>query len=107
MSKDKFKINNVINSWNIKDATCVIEDGIKSIIIPNKGSKNKDMKFIDTDYHNQKIEELQNQLYISDKAHQRVCAENVELEQKIEELQKENTNLKEHVKDLVEILLNK
>ena len=41
------------------------------------------------------IEKLQNQLYISDKAHQRVCVENVELEQKIEELQKENTKLKE------------
>jgi len=48
----------------------------------------------------QKIEELQNQLYISDKAHQRVCVENVELEQKIEELQKENTKLKRHIKEL-------
>ena len=69
----------------------------------------------------QKIEELQNQLYISDKAHQRVCAENVELEQKTEELQKEvkekdewtqtvvdrfnksneeNTKLKRHIKEL-------
>jgi len=44
------------------------------------------------------IEELQNQLYISDKAHQRVCAENVELEQKIEELQKEVKELLSVVK---------
>jgi len=41
----------------------------------------------------QKIEQLENQLYISDKAHQRVCAENVELE-------KETTKLKERVKEL-------
>ena len=33
----------------------------------------------------QKIEQLENQLYISDKAHQRVCAENVELEKIIKE----------------------
>jgi chromosome segregation ATPase len=72
-------------------------------------------------HQQQKIEELQNQLYISDKAHQRVCAENVELEQKTEELQKEvkekdewtqtvvdrfnksneeNTKLKRHIKEL-------
>ena len=51
------------------------------------------------------IEKLQNQLYISDKAHQRVCVENVELEKKIEELQKENTKLKEQVKELEENMI--
>ena len=57
------------------------------------------------------IEELQNQLYISDKAHQRVCAENVELEQKIEELQKEverlNRLLETQNEEQVEILVDK
>jgi len=48
------------------------------------------------------IEKLQNQLYISDKAHQRVCAENVELEKKIEDLQKEVERLRNYVQRKVE-----
>jgi hypothetical protein len=48
----------------------------------------KQMKNLPSNYI-KGMEELQNQLYISDKAHQRVCVENVELEKKIEELQKE------------------
>jgi predicted RNase H-like nuclease (RuvC/YqgF family) len=48
----------------------------------------KQMKNLPSNYI-KGMEELQNQLYISDKAHQRVCVENVELEQKIEELQRE------------------
>ena len=64
----------------------------------------KQMKNLPSNYI-KGMEELQNQLYISDKAHQRVCVENVELEKKIEELQKENTKLKEQVKELEENMI--
>ena len=96
-------------------------DGINADYVEREAEKLAGKIVKENSELNQKIEELQNQLYISDKAHQRVCAENVELEQKIEELQKEvqekdewtqtvvdrfnksneeNTKLKEQVKEL-------
>jgi len=64
-------------------------DGINADYVEREAEKLAGKIVKENSELNQKIEELQNQLYISDKAHQRVCAENVELEQKIEELQRE------------------